>query len=71
MDPKSNIHMKIFKMQNKIKRSLVPAILFIVPLLFLTSGDSCNCSEDSLDGIKAFKPDNKYFKSSLGDINQD
>jgi len=31
----------------------------------LSSCDSCKCSEDSLDGIKAFKPDNKYFKSSL------
>ena len=51
--------------QNKIKRSLIPAILLIIPLLFLTSCDSCNCSEDSLDGIKAFKPDDKYFKSSL------
>ena len=50
---------------NKIKRSLIPAILLIIPLLFLTSCDSCNCSEDSLDGIKAFKPDDKYFKSSL------
>ena len=51
--------------QNKINRSLVPAILLIVPLLFLTSCDSCKCSEDSLDGIRAFKPEDKYFKSAL------
>jgi len=57
--------MKIFKTQNETKRFLFPAILLIVPLLFLSSCDSCNCNEDSLDGIKAFKPDDKYFKSSL------
>lgn len=39
--------------------------LFILPPLLLSSCKSCDCPEDSLDGIRAFKPENKYFKSAL------
>ena len=39
--------------------------ILIIPLLLLSSCDSSNCQEDSLDRIKAFKPENKYFKASL------
>ena len=57
--------MKIFKMQNKTHCTFVLSILFIIPLVFLSSCNSCDCGEDSLDIIKQFKPDDKYFKSSL------
>jgi major membrane immunogen (membrane-anchored lipoprotein) len=46
-------------------QSKILVLLLIIPFLALSSCDSCNCTEDSLDEIKAFKPDNKYFKSSL------
>lgn len=39
--------------------------LFIFPPLLFRSCNSCDCPEDSLDGIRAFKPEDKYFKSSL------
>ena len=39
--------------------------LFIFPPLLLRSCNSCDCPEDSLDGIRAFKQDDKYFKSAL------
>jgi len=41
------------------------SLLFIVPLLILPACDSCECEEDSLKDIIAFKADNKYFKSAL------
>jgi major membrane immunogen (membrane-anchored lipoprotein) len=47
------------------KQSKILVLLLIIPFLALSSCDTCNCTEDSLDEIKAFKPDNKYFKSSL------
>lgn len=40
-------------------------ILLILPLLTLHACSLCSCEEDSLDKIKDFKPDNKYFKSAL------
>ncbi len=46
-------------------QSKILVLLLIIPFLALSSCDTCNCNEDSLDEIKAFKPDNKYFKSSL------
>jgi major membrane immunogen (membrane-anchored lipoprotein) len=47
------------------KQSKILVLLLIIPIMALSSCDSCNCTEDSLDEIKAFKPDDKYFKSSL------
>jgi len=43
----------------------VHVILLFIPLLILSSCNSCDCQEDSLDKVKAFKPDDKYFKSAL------
>jgi major membrane immunogen (membrane-anchored lipoprotein) len=57
--------MKTFLTQYLSHQLKVHLILLFIPLLVLSSCDSCNCTEDSLDEIKAFKPDNKYFKSSL------
>jgi len=51
--------------QNKTQGYIFSVILLIIPLLLLSSCGSCNCTEESLDEIKAFKPDDKYFKSSL------
>ena len=56
--------MKTHKTVHLSHLHLLFAIL-IIPLLVLSSCDSCNCQEDSLDRIKAFKPDDKYFKASL------
>jgi len=51
--------------QNKASWSIFPAILLIVPFVLLSSCNSCNCEEDSLDLIRQFKPEDKYFKASL------
>ena len=56
--------MKTHKTVHLSHLHLLFAIL-IIPLLVLSSCDSCNCQEDSLDRIKAFKTDDKYFKASL------
>jgi major membrane immunogen (membrane-anchored lipoprotein) len=41
------------------------AALFICVLFLMASCRPCVCDEDSLDKIKAFHPENKYFKSAL------
>jgi major membrane immunogen (membrane-anchored lipoprotein) len=48
-----------------MKHTFFLFIVMFAPLFFLSSCNSCECPEDSLDVIKAFKPENKYFKSSL------
>ena len=46
-------------------RSKYPVVVFISFLLILTLS-SCSCrQEDDLDQVKAFKAEDKYFKSSL------
>jgi major membrane immunogen (membrane-anchored lipoprotein) len=47
---------------NLLKANAFP---YIFILLILGSCTPCDCPEDSLDNIKAFKPENKYFKSAL------
>jgi major membrane immunogen (membrane-anchored lipoprotein) len=46
-------------------QSKILFLLLIIPFLALSSCGSCDCQEDSLDKVKAFKPDDKYFKSAL------
>lgn len=41
------------------------SFIYIIPLLVLSACQPCTCEEDSLDGIKYYKPDNKYFKSAM------
>ena len=56
------------KLLESIVKNHLPFLLiflFIFPPLLLSSCNSCDCPEDSLDGIRAFKPEDKYFKSSL------
>jgi major membrane immunogen (membrane-anchored lipoprotein) len=56
------------KLLESIVKNHLPFLLiflFIFPPLLLSSCHSCDCPEDSLDGIRAFKPEDKYFKSSL------
>jgi len=50
------------KANNKSCRSMVLSILFFIPVWLILS---CTCEEESLDKIKQFKPDDKYFKSAL------
>ena len=57
--------MKIFLSQYLNHQIKVYLILLFIPLLVLSSCGSCDCQEDSLDKVKAFKPDVKYFKSAL------
>ena len=45
--------------------SFLLIFLLILPLLLLKSCNSCDCPEERLAGITAFKPDNKHFRSSL------
>ena len=49
-------------MLHKTYRLMVPAILLLVPVWLVSS---CTCGEESLDKIKQFRPDDKYFKSIL------
>ena len=56
------------KLLESIVKNHLPFLLiflFIFPPLLLSSCNSCDCPEDSLDVIRAFKPEDKYFKSSL------
>ena len=49
----------------KIKSHILPA-LFILSVALLLNSCVTNCSEDgSLDELKAYMPDNKYFKTGL------
>jgi major membrane immunogen (membrane-anchored lipoprotein) len=57
--------MKTFLTQYLSHQLKVHLILLFIPLLVMSSCDSCDCQEDSLDKVKAFKPDDKYFKSAL------
>ena len=57
--------MKSFLTQSLSHWPKILTILLFIPLMVLSSCDSCECQEDSLDEIKAFKPDDKYFKSAL------
>ncbi len=57
-------------MKNFLAKYLKPlpgvhSILLFIPLMVLASCNSCSCEDSSLDNIKAFKPDDKYFKSAL------
>jgi len=56
------------KMSLSIIKNHLPLLLIFLLIslpLLLHSCKSCDCPEDSLDGIRAFKPENKYFKSAL------
>ena len=57
--------MKMFESIIKNHLPFLLIFLFIFPPLLFRSCNSCDCPEDSLDGIRAFKPEDKYFKSSL------
>ena len=57
--------MKIFESIIKNHLPFLLIFLFIFPPLLFRSCNSCDCPEDSLVGIRAFKPEDKYFKSSL------
>lgn len=57
--------MKTSLTQSLKHKLTVYVILLFIPLLVLSSCNSCDCQEDSLDKVKAFKPDDKYFKSAL------
>jgi major membrane immunogen (membrane-anchored lipoprotein) len=57
--------MKTFLTQYLNLQLKVHVILLFIPLLILSSCNSFDCQEDSLDKVKAFKPDDKYFKSAL------
>ena len=61
----SYISMKAFLSQYLNHQIKVYLILLFIPLLVLSSCGSCDCQEESLDKVKAFKPDVKYFKSAL------
>lgn len=50
-------------MKNNIPHTAI--FLFALALFGLSSCTSCDCPEDTLEQISAFKPENKYFKSSL------
>jgi major membrane immunogen (membrane-anchored lipoprotein) len=43
-------------------RALLLSVMFLIPLWLLSS---CSCGEESIDKVKPFKPDDKYFKSAL------
>ena len=49
-------------MQRKTHRSLIPVILFLIPVCLISS---CSCGEESLDKIKEFRPVDKYFKPAM------
>jgi major membrane immunogen (membrane-anchored lipoprotein) len=57
--------MKFFNYTNRnyLYKSLI--LLYMIPFLLLYACQPCTCEEDSLDGIKGYKPDDKYFKSAL------
>ena len=57
--------MRFLKTQIPSSGSLIPIFLLTAALFLIPSCNSCDCPEDSLDGIRAFKPEDKYFKSSL------
>lgn len=57
--------MKHFRINKHLRRAIILSALFFLTFLILPSCNSCACEEDSLDAIKAFKPENKYFKSTL------
>lgn len=57
--------MKYLKTQHINLNSLFIAFLVTFALFLIPSCDSCECSEDSLDKIRDFKPDDEYFKSAL------
>lgn len=49
----------------KIKSNIIP-VLFVIPLSFLLNSCVSNCNEDgSLDELKVYMPDNKYFKTGF------
>ena len=52
-------------MRPATSKSTIKLILFILPLWILASCNPCVCEEDSLDKIKAFHPEDKYFKAAL------
>ncbi len=54
--------MKKLQEFSKIQGTLVLAMLFFIPVWLVSS---CTCGEDSLDRVKAFKPEDKNFKSTL------
>ena len=58
--------MKLLESNIKNHLPFLLIFLFIIPPLLISSCNSCDCPEDSLDKIKDFKPDNKdFFKSAL------
>lgn len=50
-------------------KKIIPAIpimlITLIALLGMGSCHSCACPEDTLDQIRVFRPEDKYFKSSL------
>lgn len=57
--------MKQFKTSNIGSLSISLILLICIPLLLFKSCKPCECEEDSLDKVIAFKSEDKYFKSAL------